>query len=44
MTLLELVRHLNLAIVVLFTVLYLYQGFYVVVALARRRWRDRRQP
>ena len=44
MTLLELVQHLNFAIVVLFTLLYLYQGFYVVVGLVRRRWSDRHQP
>lgn len=31
MTMLELVKHLNFAVVVLFTLLYLYQGFYVVV-------------
>ena len=44
MTLLELVKDLNVTIVVLFTLLYLYQGFYVVVGLVRRRWTDRRQP
>ena len=33
MTMLELVKHLNFAVVVLFTLLYLYQGFYVVVGL-----------
>ena len=31
MTMLELVKHLNFAVVVLFTLLYLYQGFYAVV-------------
>ena len=41
---LELVKHLNFAVVVLFTLLYLYQGFYVVVGLVRRRWQDRHQP
>ena len=41
MTMLELVKHLNFAVVVLFTLLYLYQGFYVVVGLVRRRWQDR---
>ena len=40
----ELVKHLNFAVVVLFTLLYLYQGFYVVVGLVRRRWQDRHQP
>ena len=44
MTMLELVKHLNFAVVVLFTLLYLYQGFYVVVGLVRRRWQDRHQP
>ena len=44
MTLLELVKDLNVTIVVLFTLLYLYQGFYVVVGLVRRRWTDRHQP
>ena len=28
MTMLELVKHLNFAVVVLFTLLYLYQGFW----------------
>ena len=41
---LELVKHLNFAVVVLFTLLYLYQGFYVVVGLVCRRWQDRHQP
>jgi len=41
---LELVKHLNFAVVVLFTLLYLYQGFYVVVGLGRRRWQDPHQP
>ena len=44
MTLLEFVKSLNLAIVILFTLLYLYQGFYIVVGLVRRRWTDRYQP
>ena len=44
MTMLELVKHLNFAVVVLFTLLYLYQGFYVVVGLVCRRWQDRHQP
>ena len=44
MTMLELVKHLNFAVVVLFTLLYLYQGFFVVVGLVRRRWQDRHQP
>lgn len=44
MTMLELVKLLNFAVVVLFTLLYLYQGFYVVVGLVRRRWQDRHQP
>ena len=40
MTLLEFVKSLNLAIVILFTLLYLYQGFYIVVGLVRRRWTE----
>ena len=44
MTTLELVKDLNLLVAVLFTLLYFYQGAYVVVALIRRRWQDRRQP
>ena len=44
MTMLEIVRNLNLAVLVLFAVLYFYQGFYAVVGLVFRRWQDRRQP
>ena len=44
MTMLEFVRNLNFAVVVLFTLLYLYQGFYAVVGLVFRRWQDRHQP
>lgn len=44
MTILELVKTLNFVVVVLFTLLYLYQGFYVVVGLVRHRWQDRHQP
>ena len=44
MMILELVNDLNFAVVVLFTLLYLYQGFYVVVGLVRRRWKDSHQP
>ena len=44
MTMLKLVESLNLVVVVLFTLLYLYQGFYVVVGFIRRRWQDRHQP
>lgn len=44
MTTLELVKALNLLVAVLFTLLYLYQGIYVVVAFVRRRWQDTHQP
>jgi len=44
MTILHLVKNLNFAVVVLFTLLYLYQGFYVVVGLVRRRWKENHQP
>ena len=44
MTTLDLVKFLNFLVAVLFTLLYLYQGVYVVVALIRRRWRDQHQP
>lgn len=41
---LEFVRDLNFAVVVLFTLLYLYQGFYAVVGLVFRRWQDGSRP
>ena len=44
MTILNLVKDLNFAVVVLFTLLYLYQGFYVVVGLVYRRWKEKHQP
>ena len=44
MTILELVKNLNFAVVVLFTLLYLYQGVYVVVGLVLRRWKETHQP
>ena len=44
MTILEFVKDLNFAVVLLFTLLYLYQGFYVVVGLVRRRWKETHQP
>ena len=44
MALLEFVKSLNFAIVILFTLLYFYQGIYIVVGLVRRRWTDRHQP
>lgn len=44
MTILEFVKDLNFAVVVLFTLLYLYQGFYVVVGLVRRRWKEHHVP
>ena len=44
MTTLELVKDLNLLVAILFTLLYFYQGAYVVVAFVRRRWRDSHQP
>ena len=43
-TILEFVKDLNFAVVLLFTLLYLYQGFYVVVGLVRRRWKETHQP
>ena len=44
MTMFEFVKDLNLAVIVLFAALYLYQGFYAVVGLVCRRWQDRHQP
>lgn len=43
MTALEFIKTLNLLVSVLFTLLYLYQGIYVVVALIRRHWQDTHQ-
>ena len=44
MTILELVKALNWSVAILFTLLYLYQGLYLVVGLLCRRHRDRHQP
>lgn len=44
MSILEFVKGLNWSIVLLFTLLYLYQGFYLVVGLLLRRHKDRHEP
>ena len=44
MSMLELVKTLNWSIVLLFTVLYLYQGFYLVVGLVCRWRKEKHQP
>ena len=44
MTMLEFVKDLNLAVIVMFAVLYLYQVFYAVVGLVCRRWQEHHQP
>lgn len=44
MSLLHFVRELNWIVVVFFTLLYLYQGFYVVVGLLCRRRKDSHVP
>ena len=44
MSILRFVEHLNLAVMVLFALIYLYQGFYLLVGLVRRRWHDKHQP
>ena len=44
MTMLDLLDILNFGVMLFFTLLYLYQGLYVVVGLVYRRWRDSHQP
>ena len=44
MSILEFVKALNWSIAILFTLLYLYQGLYLVVGLLCRRYKDRREP
>lgn len=44
MKILKLIEFLNISMTVLFTILYFYQGVYVVVGLIRRHWQDRHQP
>ena len=44
MSILEFVKALNWSIAILFTLLYLYQGFYLIVGLVFRKHRDSHEP
>ena len=44
MSILEFVKALNWSIAILFTLLYLYQGLYLIVGLVCRRHKDRHEP
>ena len=44
MSILEFVKALNWGIVLLFTLLYLYQGLYLIIGLIFRKHRDRHEP
>lgn len=44
MKILKLIEILNFSMAVLFAVLYLYQGIYVLIGIVRRRWQDKHQP
>lgn len=44
MAMLRAVQNLNYLIALVLTLAYLYQGFYLLVGLVRRRWRDNHQP
>lgn len=44
MKMLKFVEFVNISITILFTVLYFYQGVYLVIGVVRRRWQDKHQP